>query len=72
MSNLPLLLVEDEPNLGQTLRDYLLAKKYQVELAITCVEAREKFEKIKPAIVILDIGLPDGGDVRAATLALFA
>ena len=66
MSNLPLLLVEDEPNLGQTLRDYLLAKKYQVELAITCVEAREKFEKIKPAIVILDIGLPDGSGIDLA------
>jgi two-component system alkaline phosphatase synthesis response regulator PhoP len=66
MSNLPLLLVEDEPNLGQTLRDYLLAKKYQVELAITCAEAREKFEKLKPAIVILDIGLPDGSGIDLA------
>ena len=55
MSNLPLLLVEDEPNLGQTLRDYLLAKKYQVERAVTCAEAREKFKRLGPAIAILDI-----------------
>ena len=30
------------------------------------VEAREKFEKIKPAIVILDIGLPDGSGIDLA------
>ena len=66
MSNLPLLLVEDEPNLGQTLRDYLLAKKYQVELAVTCAEAREKFKLLGPAIAILDIGLPDGSGIDLA------
>jgi len=66
MSNLPLLLVEDEPNLGQTLRDYLRSKKYQVELASTCTEARQKFKDISPAIVILDIGLPDGSGMELA------
>lgn len=66
MSNLPLLLVEDEPNLGQTLRDYLRAKKYQVELATTCAEAREKFQSLTPAIAILDIGLPDGSGIDLA------
>jgi two-component system alkaline phosphatase synthesis response regulator PhoP len=66
MSNLPLLLVEDEPNLGQTLRDYLDAKKYLVELATTCAEAREKFKVLNPAIVILDIGLPDGSGIELA------
>lgn len=66
MSNLPLLLVEDEPNLGETLRDYLRAKKYLVELAITCAEAREKFKVLNPAIVILDIGLPDGSGIELA------
>jgi glycosyltransferase involved in cell wall biosynthesis len=35
MSNLPLLLVEDEPNLGETLRDYLRAKKFEVELILS-------------------------------------
>ena len=66
MSNLSLLLVEDEPNLGQTLRDYLRTKKYQVELAITCSEARHKFKEMSPAIVILDIGLPDGSGMELA------
>jgi two-component system alkaline phosphatase synthesis response regulator PhoP len=66
MSNLPLLLVEDEPNLGETLRDYLRAKKFEVELAKSCHEAREKFKKITPVIAILDIGLPDGSGIELA------
>lgn len=66
MSNLSVLLVEDEPNLGMTLRDYLRAKKYSVELAVSCKEAREKFETVSPAIVILDIGLPDGNGIDLA------
>ncbi|MFL5783662.1 MAG: response regulator transcription factor [Bacteriovoracaceae bacterium] len=66
MSDLQLLLVEDEPNLGQTLRDYLRAKKFQVELAASCAEARKKFVEIKPAVAILDIGLPDGSGIELA------
>jgi two-component system alkaline phosphatase synthesis response regulator PhoP len=66
MIDLPLLLVEDEPNLGQTLRDYLRAKKFHVELAVSCAEARVKFDAIHPAIAILDIGLPDGSGIELA------
>lgn len=66
MSNLSVLLVEDEANLGQTLRDYLRSKKFAVELATTCKEAREKFAEFHPAIAILDIGLPDGDGISLA------
>ncbi len=66
MSRLSLLLVEDEPNLGQTLRDYLRAKKFEVELAINCEEARMKFSEAKPVVAILDIGLPDGSGIELA------
>lgn len=66
MSNQSLLLVEDEPNLGQTLRDYLKAKKFDVDLATNCAEARVKFESNHPGIVILDIGLPDGSGIELA------
>jgi len=66
MSNLSLLLVEDEPNLGQTLRDYLRSKKFSVELAASCAEARIKFQEMIPAVVILDIGLPDGDGMTLA------
>lgn len=66
MSELSVLLVEDEVNLGQTLRDYLRAKKFSVELAPTCAEARIKFKDLAPAIVIMDIGLPDGDGISLA------
>lgn len=66
MSNLSLLLVEDEPNLGQTLRDYLRAKKFNVDWAASCAEARIKFQEMGPAVVILDIGLPDGDGLSLA------
>lgn len=66
MSELSVLIVEDEANLGQTLRDYLRAKKFSVELAATCAEARVKFKDLAPAIVILDIGLPDGDGISLA------
>lgn len=65
-SNLSVLLVEDEANLGQTLRDYLRSKKFNVELATTCKEAKAKFNEFHPAIVILDIGLPDGDGISLA------
>ena len=66
MSELSLLLVEDEENLGETLRDYLRAKKFDVDLAKSCAEARIKFKDMSPAIVILDIGLPDGDGITLA------
>lgn len=66
MSELSVLLVEDEPNLGQTLQDYLRAKKFEVEWASTCQDARTKFTEITPAIIILDIGLPDGDGITLA------
>lgn len=66
MSELSVLLIEDEPNLGQTLRDYLRAKKFVVELAVNCHDARVKFKEQTPAIVILDIGLPDGDGISLA------
>ncbi|MFP5385247.1 MAG: response regulator transcription factor [Bacteriovoracia bacterium] len=66
MSELSVLLVEDEKNLGETLRDYLRAKRFEVDLAINCSEARIKFNDLSPAIVILDIGLPDGDGISLA------
>lgn len=66
MSDMSVLLVEDEPNLGQTLRDYLRAKKFKVELADSLASARKIFAELSPAIAILDIGLPDGSGMSLA------
>lgn len=65
-NNLAVLLVEDEANLGQTLRDYLRSKKFTVELAASAAEAKAKFFAMGPTIVILDISLPDGNGIELA------
>jgi two-component system alkaline phosphatase synthesis response regulator PhoP len=66
MKQFEVLIVEDEPNLGETLKDYLISKKFSVELAASISEAKEKFKTIHPTIVILDIGLPDGSGLDFA------
>lgn len=58
--NRTILIVEDEPNLGFTLREYLKDKGYNVHLAQNTEMAFELFITNPPAIVLMDIGLPDG------------
>lgn len=55
-----ILLVEDEPNLGNTLREFLEIKKFSVEHCSTVNHAIEVFKKFKPNIVLMDLELPDG------------
>lgn len=66
-SNLNILIVEDEPNLGSTLHEYLQAKGFNCDLATTAAKARELFfEASGPAVVLMDIGLPDGNGIELA------
>ncbi len=60
------LLVEDEPNLGKTLRDYLKTKKFNVSLGTSVLEGKNLAQEIKPTVAILDIGLPDGSGIDLA------
>lgn len=61
-----ILLVEDEKNLGPTLQEYLEGKGHQCLLAKNAQSAKELFKKIRPSIVLLDIGLPDGSGLDLA------
>lgn len=54
-----LLIVEDEENLGATLRDYFTSKGYQVEWAKSLREAH-LFHTPTTDLALLDINLPDG------------
>ena len=61
-----ILIVEDEPNLGVTLNEYLASIGHTCALATNVKEAKSLFEKIHPAIILMDIGLPDGSGLDLA------
>jgi two-component system alkaline phosphatase synthesis response regulator PhoP len=64
--SLKVLLVEDETHLGETLCNYLKSKNFQVEWAESLASAMEKFKSLKPYVVLMDIGLPDGSGMNLA------
>lgn len=63
-----LLIVEDEANLGETLRDYFRSKGYAVEWAPSAARARELVLSMGEGLdlVLLDINLPDGNGLELA------
>jgi len=61
-----LLIVEDEKNLGVTLSEYLRSIGYHCFLATNAQEAREIFKREIPAVVLMDIGLPDENGIELA------
>lgn len=58
-----ILIVDDEHDIVELLEDLLLHKGYNVARAFSQAEAREQIENFKPAIILLDIKLPDGDGV---------
>lgn len=56
---LNILIVEDEENLGSTLHDFLTGLGHQSAWAKTGKAARDLFYKLKPNLILMDIGLPD-------------
>jgi|TARA_B110001454_G_C12695594_1_gene424237 DNA-binding response OmpR family regulator len=53
-----ILLVEDDPNFGSVLKDYLLLNDYDVTLAKNGMEGFEKFKKDNYHLCILDVMMP--------------
>ncbi len=62
-----ILLVDDEPQIHRFLRPTLEAAGYEVARADTGAEALREAARRKPALILLDLGLPDmdGQDVLA-------
>ncbi len=58
MKNKKILVVEDDPNFGSILRDYLSLNAYSVSLAKNGVEGYEKFKKNNYDLCILDVMMP--------------
>lgn len=62
-----LLLVEDDPTLGVTLKERLANEGYQVRWANTASAARSAFaESSDWDLVLFDVGLPDGSGFELA------
>jgi DNA-binding response OmpR family regulator len=54
----PILIVDDEEHIRELVAHYLLREGYTVEFAGSGPEALEKFQRIEPALVVLDVMLP--------------
>lgn len=59
----PVLIVDDEVQIRKLLRLYLEKNEYSVFEAGTCEEGIRQFNAVKPGIVLLDLGLPDGDGI---------
>lgn len=55
-----LLIVDDDPRILRLISHYLEREGYSVRTATSAGEAREQLATQPPALIILDIGLPDG------------
>jgi DNA-binding response OmpR family regulator len=58
MENKKILLVEDDPNFGAILKDYLMLNDFEVTLAKNGMEGFEKFKKDNFDLCILDVMMP--------------
>ena len=57
-TNKKILLVEDDPNFGAILKDYLALNNFEVTLAKNGMEGLEKFKKDTFDLCILDVMMP--------------
>ena len=54
-----ILIVDDEPDIRDVIRDILVDENYVVEVSANAAEAREKMVAFNPELVLLDIWMPD-------------
>src|SRR4051794_8606789 len=55
-----ILIVDDQPRLRQTIREFLEGKGFDVDDVGTCAAAEEAFRASRPDLALLDYDLPDG------------
>jgi len=58
-----IVVVEDDASVAELVTLYLRNAGYIVEHAATAERARTLFDEVKPALVVLDLGLPDANGV---------
>ncbi len=61
----PILVVDDNPDNANIIRDYLESKGYPITVAYNGDDALKAFGEVKPALVLLDVMMPgrDGWQV---------
>ncbi|MBC7763841.1 MAG: response regulator, partial [Candidatus Saccharibacteria bacterium] len=59
-----ILVVDDDARILKTLRINLAARGYEVFLAESGPEALDVAARVKPELVVLDLGLPGVGGIR--------
>lgn len=61
----PILVVDDNPDNANIIRDYLEARGYPITVAYNGDDALKAFGEVKPAVVLLDVMMPgrDGWQV---------
>ncbi|WP_018233239.1 sigma-54-dependent transcriptional regulator [Thioalkalivibrio thiocyanodenitrificans] len=63
MNEPTILVVDDEPDIRALVQEILEDEGYQVEVAATLAEARERRGARTPDLVLLDIWMPDGDGI---------
>ena len=58
MSKIKVVLAEDEPSLGQILKESLETRDFEVYHALNGEEAYEFYKSHKPDILVLDVMMP--------------
>lgn len=54
-----ILIVDDSPELGESLQIYLARQGFDVSIAMSGAEGRQCFQERETALILLDINLPD-------------
>src|SRR4051812_6622322 len=60
------LIVDDEPRIAEIAGDYLRHAGFEVTVATTGAAALERARAVRPALVVLDLRLPDADGIHVA------
>ncbi len=66
MSNLKILIIDDDPNLIESLADFLGVNGHEVDIAMTAEEGIAAVDKKDYDAILIDIGLPDTNGVTTS------
>lgn len=58
MDPVRILVIDDDPDVRELLDEYLSGQGFLVTTAAAAAEARQALERVRPALVLLDVGLP--------------